>query len=419
MGIRIGNLNVSDLYFGGNKIASAWIGNTQVYSSDSGYLCFTANSSGSTVELIRSGSPSWTGSYSVDGTTWTEYIPSTTGAITLVSAGDKVYFKGVYTGSITMSMYLKFVIASGSVSASGNIMSFCCGDNYRGIKTIPYNNMFARLFQDCANLTTPPELPATTLSEACYINMFYGCTSLTIPPELPATTLTDACYMNMFYGCSNILVAPTLPSPSAPSYCYYGMFQNCTNLRTAPELPAVSVGSYCYDLMFNGCVNLIDGPSELPATTLSNYCYDFMFLGCEALINAPSIRATEVAPYCCYGMFSGCTTLTTAPSLLATQLAEQCYLGMFGGCTNLTTPPALPATLLASGCYANMFYGCCSLGVYSEPQSGYDKPWSIPTTGTAPRYTDSGYMFYRTIGDYASATSVNINTTFYTQNTPV
>ena len=34
--------------------------------------------------------------------------------------------------------------------------------------------------------------------------MFGGCTNLTTAPELPATTLTNFCYQKMFSGCTNL-----------------------------------------------------------------------------------------------------------------------------------------------------------------------------------------------------------------------
>ena len=55
-------------------------------------------------------------------------------------------------------------------------------------------NTFAGLFDGCASLTSSPKLPATTLSDGCYLKMFYNCTSLTQAPVLPATTLTNNCY---------------------------------------------------------------------------------------------------------------------------------------------------------------------------------------------------------------------------------
>ena len=118
-------------------------------------------------------------------------------------------------------------------------------------------------------------------------------------------------------------------------------------------------------------------------------------------------------------MFRGCTSLTTAPALPATTLTEYCYANMFYGCTSLTTAPTLPATTLANNCYATMFWGCTSLQVYSSSGAGHTKAWRIPTSGSASSYTSQSEMFYYCPGSYRITSSVNLNTTFYTQNTPV
>lgn len=123
--------------------------------------------------------------------------------------------------------------------------------------------------------------------------------------------------------------------------------------------------------------------------------------------------------YCYYYMFYGCTSLTTAPALPATTLTEYCYANMFYGCTSLTTAPTLPATTLANNCYATMFWGCTSLQVYSSSGAGHTKAWRIPTSGSASSYTSQSEMFYYCPGSYRITSSVNLNTTFYTQNTPV
>ena len=278
------------------------------------YLCFMANTAGSTVQLNKHNEPyevileystdeciSWT---SVDFTQVT-----TTGTITLANVGDKVYFrhKGneVAEGLGYNSNYYKFVM-SGSIAASGNIMSLV--DKMCELKAIPCRNCFAMMFKDCASLTSAPELPATTLTTMCYGNMFQGCTNLISAPELPATELTYGCYTCMFAG--------------------------CTSLTTAPELPATTLATGCYGQMFAGCTSLVTAP-ELPATTLTTDCYS--------------------------SMFSGCTSLAEAPKLPATTLATWCYSNMFAGCTNLTEAPELPATTLATGCYGNMFAGCAKL----------------------------------------------------------
>ena len=175
-------------------------------------------------------------------------------------------------------------------------------------------------------------------------------------------------------------------------FCYYRMFRDCTSLTTAPSLPA---------------------------TTLEAYCYQYMFYNCTSLTIVPSLPATTLATYCYYSMFSNCTSLTTAPALPATTLADDCYENMFNGCTSLTTAPALPATTLAYYCYAYMFNNCTSLQVYSSSGTGHTKAWRIPTSGTASSYTSQSKMFYNCPGSYKTTSSVLLNRTFYTQNTPI
>ena len=112
------------------------------------------------------------------------------------------------------------------------------------------------MFGGCTNLTTAPELHATTLASYCYNAMFQGCTSLTIAPELPATALAKYCYWSMFEGCTNLITAPELPATTLVDSCYYYMFQGCTSLTTTPELPATALATNCYYYMFEGCTSL-------------------------------------------------------------------------------------------------------------------------------------------------------------------
>ena len=201
-------------------------------------------------------------------------------------------------------------------------------------------------------------------------------------------------------------------------YCYYRMFNSCTSLTTAPVLPATTLADKCYSYMFNSCTSLTTAP-VLPATTLADKCYSYMFNGCKSLTTAPALPATTLATYCYNSMFSGCTSLTTASALPATTLATYCYNYMFGGCKSLTTAPALPATTLADKCYNSMFSSCTSLQVYSSSGTGHTKAWRIPTSGSASSYISQKQMFYNCPGSYKSTSSVSLNTTFYTQNTPV
>ena len=131
-------------------------------------------------------------------------------------------------------------------------------------------------------------------------------------------------------------------------------------------------------------------------------------------------QSTTISNSCCYyNMFYSCTSLTTAPVLPATTLANSCYFSMFYSCKNLTTAPALPATTLKGNCYRNMFSGCTSLQVYSSSGTGHTKAWRIPTSGSASSYTSQSRMFYNCPGSFTSSSDVSLNTTFYTQNTPV
>ena len=86
--------------------------------------------------------------------------------------------------------------------------------------------------------------------------MFYNCYNLTTAPELPATTLADSCYENMFYGCSSLTTAPELPATTLEYKCYSSMFENCASLTTAPDLNINAIPRYSCQNMFNGCMML-------------------------------------------------------------------------------------------------------------------------------------------------------------------
>ncbi len=335
---------------------------------DKDYLCFTANTDGSTVELKKCDSPNVvTLQYSTDkGESWTTVNFSsecTTGVIELEKAGDKVYFRNTNTAENVEGFskdynncyYFKM---SGSIAASGNVMSLVDYD----VKTtkIPNNYCFTYLFSECSALTSAPALPATALADYCYYEMFSDCTSLLAAPALPATTLAEGCYAEMFYGCTSLLDAPALPATALADYCYYDMFCDCTSLLVAPALPAETLAEECYEYMFCDCTSLLAAPA-LPATTLAEGCYEEMFYGCTSLLDAPALPATALADYCYYDMFCNCTSLLVAPALPATTLAESCYADMFYGCTSLLAAPELPATTLVKDCYEGMFYGCSSL----------------------------------------------------------
>ena len=118
----------------------------------------------------------------------------------------------------------------------------CKGDirtllDYKNYKTVNTNNArFYKLFADCTQLISAPELPATTLADNCYSAMFVRCSSLISAPKLPATTLANNCYCDMFNGCTNLTSAPELPATTLAADCYIHMFEDCTKLSTVTML---------------------------------------------------------------------------------------------------------------------------------------------------------------------------------------
>ena len=295
-------------------------------------LTLTALTAGSKVTLTKVGSPPDVSLQYSTGGAWATYTIGT--EITLASAGDYIKFRGDNsTFSTTANDYYRFVM-SGTIGASGNVMSLV--DSTCKSLTIPGDYCFRFLFAYCTSLTTAPALPATTLAAYCYREMFRGCTSLTTAPALPATTLATWCYSSMFYSCTSLTTAPALPATTLATECYTYMFAYCTKLTTAPALPVTTLAANCYSSMFRGCTSLTTAPA-LPATTLAIQCYGYMFNGCTSLTTAPALPATTLATQCYGSMFRGCTSLTTAPALPATTLATQCYSCMFNGCTKLSS----------------------------------------------------------------------------------
>ncbi len=207
-------------------------------------LCFTAEAEDSSVTLTKEGHngyiPSVSLSYSTDGgVTWMDYTVGAT--ILLPNAGDKMYLKAKeenQTFAVNDENYHKFVL-EGKVAASGNIMTLL--NAYNPSDTIPSDYCFKGLFEyNEGSLTTPPDLPATTLKTSCYNTMFYNCTALRSTPILPATTLAEDCYYCMFGNCKALqspVYALCLPATNLPKECYSCMFwgSNITFLNEEVE----------------------------------------------------------------------------------------------------------------------------------------------------------------------------------------
>ena len=275
------------------------------------YITFKAEEA-QTFKMTTNGNYEISGlEYSVNGGEWQTVVAGGEG-VTFGEANGDLRLRGTnHNGTATNGYQYSTITFSNpnvKVACTGNILTLLDWRNYNIVET--NNARFCYLFNDCAVLTSAPELPATKLAVSCYTSMFAGCTSLTAAPELKTTELAASCYNNMFYG--------------------------CTSLTSAPELKATTLANGCYFGMFNGCASLTAAP-KLPATELERLCYGDMFCNCTSLESAPELPATKLAENCYYEMFNGCTSLTSAPKLSAIELAEACYCKMFRGCENLSS----------------------------------------------------------------------------------
>lgn len=413
MSLNVSGHNISDIYVGDDKIDKIFFGDDLVYTASNPaeyYLGFHPNnlSEVCTVKLyqfITEGAV-WsqffepkpvmpTFQYSYDCKTWQAYTLGTTLSIG-GSNPQAVYFKGdnlspwygTYSDSShSYETYAQFVL-SGSVAASGNIMSLRYSDpTDTNNTTIPCVGAFSYLFYGCTSLTSSPVLPATTLANKCYWNMFYECASLATAPLLPATTLAEDCYFDLFLGCTSLTSPPVLPATTLARGCYQAMFRDCTSLATAPTLPATTLANSCYANMFYGCTSLT-APPVLPATTLAELCYWGMFAHCT-FTSPPVLPATTLAPSCYDFMFAYCTSLTRIPKLNVLTIPDGGIIGTYGGMYR----------------YSNVRANSTSSGVCN-------KAYRIPTSGTGTCGSkDLDNMFTDLAG--TGSFTPSINTTFY------
>lgn len=188
-------------------IKKVYLGSSQVRPTID-YLCFTANTGGSTVQLTKTWNPtSVTFEISTDKSTRTTYTIWDT--ITLSNAGDKVYWRNTSKTDTRLNLgnYSNCYMfqMTWSIAGSWDITYLL---NKNGTNKLS-DYCFSCLFYNTRNLTTPPEFPATTLWEWCYLATFCFCFELTALPKLPAATLKAGCYQQMFLWCSGIKLSTT------------------------------------------------------------------------------------------------------------------------------------------------------------------------------------------------------------------
>lgn len=327
---------------------------------DDNYLNFTAVSD-QPVIIQRGGENTETVYYTLDNPELDNWIEFDNNSNITLNQYSIIYFKGNIGEQDEIDRaneYMQFLLSGGDVEAHGDIMSIA----YNNI--LIKDNQFKRLFAECTNLLTAPELTEEYLTKECYREMFSGCSSLIKAPELNSAFVSIGSYAEMFKDCISLTETPNLLSTDISFFSYYGMFQNCTSLiKISSNLPSKNVPFYAYYRMFKGCSSLKDVDIIINATSISEHGCESMFEECVNLTNITEnfILAQQIGEYCYSKMFAKCYELTTTIQLPATVLSEGCYSEMFSECYSIKKAPYLPAAILTEFCYNKMFYNCSKL----------------------------------------------------------
>jgi len=381
-----------------------YVENPPVPEPSTTYLTFRSNSSFSL--KVNDSTKHWDGTlyYSTDLETWHEWD----GTTILNSVDNKLYLRGkgntVITGN---NQNYKWVLEGSNIGCTGNIENLL---DWEAVESGNHPSMasycYAYLFYDCANLTSPPALPATTLADYCYAGMFSGCTALASAPALPATTLAYYCYNGMFRGCESLKVS------SDPTETYRYEWRIPTS-GTGTEaigwnysMLSGTGGTFKSDPYINTTYYVENPPVPEPNPTYLAFQSDSPFTlkvaNSAKNWNGTLYYSTDLETW---SVWSGTTTLSSVDNKLylrgtgntritgnnqnyrwvltgsniecvgsidslldyeygtsfATKMANYCYAHLFRDCAALVSAPALPATTLSDYCYCYMFSGCTAL----------------------------------------------------------
>ena len=184
------------------------------------YLCFTANKAGATLRMIGEVHENYTGDhfaleYSTDGKNWQE-LNFTEGEVqesvysrisdtlTFTEIGDKVYFRGNNPyGNVNFNQdgTFGFIYHFGSATENSSDNSFAISGDLQTIKNKNgrdkvagcYGPLFAgaELVDYAIEITSVPDLTATTLTPGCYYLLFAFQENITTIANMPQFTYDD------------------------------------------------------------------------------------------------------------------------------------------------------------------------------------------------------------------------------------
>lgn len=190
-------------------------------------LYFEAKQTNSTVSMMSAVTTAPSLEYSEDGATWQTWAYTDQeingeqthvyDTITLGAVGDKVYFRGInasfsdINGGYKMSMFS----VTGDLKVGGSVQSLVDGT---GESTTAIE--MAGLFAASASITEVEEnlLPATTLTDYCYLYLFMN-SGIVASPILPAETLAEHCYEGMFWKAASLAEVTCLATDISATDC--------------------------------------------------------------------------------------------------------------------------------------------------------------------------------------------------------
>lgn len=238
------------------------------------YLTMKAVGGSVSIGMEKNGTPAnYDLQYSLDRTHWTLVaLTATNSNIVEIPAGQTCYFRhGTETeiGRISSNAdnYWTFTMTgTGTIEAGGNIMSLLDA-------TVQRNTIgsfaFTNLFKGCGKLTKAPRLPATSISERCYMGMFEE-TGITEAPALPAASVIKGSYQNMFKNCLNLEKAPKLLATRVNWVGYQEMFYGCKKIKevTIGEITDIENGN-AFTRWLEGTANGTNGVLLVPESMKS------------------------------------------------------------------------------------------------------------------------------------------------------